>query len=493
MDVELGHEITGSTRAPVGPKRLQVPTTTRDGQKIPSGEQLRAAIATATSCYGPRGGGGRLFLVPASGDEEALVCMAAALVRLPCNASGEVPGCDDRGEIVVLGTNEDGQHFTSQLGTQLAHRNQASLLIPSLMLYELGWSCSYAQLDQRSKPEQVVVALVEWLSMEPTRILVCACNLSEMRSNPERVLQAEDPLITALLKGRPGDVGRVLTDVTEPGMVIGSRSTLELQVLALLVERLHLQGRVVCYSDTGGSKRLGWSDRDGDLTTSYLGAVWSEAPTATPGTRLPITSWDRQQLVAYARSVVASVVLETDLPTLPSWSPWYQRTNGVFIGVTDEDGEVMASVGSYEDTREETTLPENVTRAAVRVPGDAAERWEKPLDESNVWSVDIDVKVLQPAAEWVTYTPAQLLRLRLTPEDNYGFYLQLGERSATYLPAVWDHLTKQYLESGMEAPGLEQLLTMLSTKAGMRGDAWMGPGVRVSLYTTITMVLCGRG
>jgi len=84
--------------------------------------------------------------------------------------------------------------------------------------------------------------------------------------------------------------------------------------------------------------------------------------------------------------------------------------------------------------------------------------------------LELEISVLTEPQALAFSSPEDLLA-RLRPLED-GVVLQVGERSATYLPQVWEHL-----------PDRVKFLDSLARKAGGEPGDWRGPNVRVLTYT----------
>ena len=89
----------------------------------------------------------------------------------------------------------------------------------------------------------------------------------------------------------------------------------------------------------------------------------------------------------------------------------------------------------------------------------------RPLDESELAGLDIEISVLSP------------LRRAASPDEiepgKHGVVVSRGRRSGVFLPQVWEQL-----------PRKEDFLAYLcSEKAGLPPDAWKAPDTALSLFT----------
>ncbi len=406
----------------------------------------------------------RVILAPLDVGGEALFLQMVSLIQLK----------DMKMEVLVVVDNVNEVQF----GSQLQPRERGEVLQVSDLISLLEWrghTVNLVQLDPRARPEQVVVPLSEWMNQNNKRMVLFLCNLAKM-NNTQRAIEEDEKVLIPLCEVDLVPLEKVLLE----GRKLKESSSILLLTLVRLVSLQNWrQGRVVCYSDNRGWRREGWIDSLGPETIGYVSMCWGTRSAAED--MKPIFSYDRLQLVALARSVVAATILEAPTPSLPRWSPWYTRENGIFVGVSDGQGP-MASVGYYQDPEGTRDLPSNLVEAARLCPRDAKGRWKRPITSALVWNLHYDVKVLQPYQQWIHLNSYELPSLQLTPEDGWGVRLELaGGLSATYLPSVW-----------RERPywTIEEFLTNLSIKAGGTGREWMNEESRASLYSVVELVEC---
>lgn len=83
--------------------------------------------------------------------------------------------------------------------------------------------------------------------------------------------------------------------------------------------------------------------------------------------------------------------------------------------------------------------------------------------------LEIEISVLTTPRRLSFDSPEDLLN-KLRPHRD-GVVLRIGNRTATYLPQVWEQIGDKI-----------EFLNTLSEKAGCPPDAWRGPGVSVAVY-----------
>jgi hypothetical protein len=93
-----------------------------------------------------------------------------------------------------------------------------------------------------------------------------------------------------------------------------------------------------------------------------------------------------------------------------------------------------------------------------------------PLQEEELQELDIHISILSPRSPMCVRSENDLLE-QLQPGVD-GLLIELGERRATFLPAVWKEL-----------PNPRDFVNQLKRKAGLDPNKWE-PGIQVSRYTT---------
>ena len=92
-----------------------------------------------------------------------------------------------------------------------------------------------------------------------------------------------------------------------------------------------------------------------------------------------------------------------------------------------------------------------------------------PVTTNELDEIEIEISVLTEPKPLAFTSPEDLLA-KLRPYRD-GVILQIGDRSATYLPQVWEQI-----------PDKASFLDSLSQKAGAAAGDWRQPGTRVSIY-----------
>ena len=242
-----------------------------------------------------------------------------------------------------------------------------------------------------------------------------------------------------------------------------------IDLFAHIIKKLHYSGKVVDYYDSHGSTS---SDRLNRYIidhlpvhhlVSYVSIVY--------GTHLHqqhINHFDIMMAIAALKSNLLSDVYKKHYKVyLPTWSPFYRKKQGVFVG-TSIHGKTNCSYGRYENHSSTAT---KITEAALDCPKDAANRWTIPYTKDTMDDIKYKVELLESKKKWKR--TKHILKFPL--DGKHGMYLTLPQGgSATYLPVVArDHKWT-----------IENYLRSLAKKAGGRGDEWKNPHAVAKVYTS---------
>ena len=177
------------------------------------------------------------------------------------------------------------------------------------------------------------------------------------------------------------------------------------------------------------------------------------------------TAADRRYLLELARNTVRKVVSGGKLPDVPegSLAAKFTAPKGCFVTLT-EHGDLRGCIGYIRAQGPlYQAVIENARNAAISDP-----RFP-PVSPGEVDRIEIEVSVLTEPRPLDFASSAELLQKLKAHED--GVVLRIGERSATYLPQVWDQL-----------PDKVEFLNNLAEKAGCDRTDWRQPGTSVLIY-----------
>lgn len=427
---------------------------------VPTTFEIQCAFDEAEAVYPPIPRiNSRILLVPHAGVKESRIVTSATLLYLSKETTN----------IILLGTNHSGIRLPFPL-TIIKETTEHSLRINNEFLSYMKKPCAMALLDPDADINDVAKSLTDWLQQETNNVLIVSSDLSHYNTNQEEDNRNETPLIQGLIDGN-------ITLTENSFNKVNACGDLVLRVVARIVNMLELKGIVTCYNDSR-NKASGWYTIDGPSEVSYLGMIWIDPKLHEIGS---ISSFDKQYLTAFAKSCVIATLLSAPLPDLPLWSKWHKFYNGVFVGIKDKNGDTRASIGHYQTF--DRTIVFNVKSSAVGTVQDASSRWKRQLRIEDIESYIFYINILEDIYEWKEYVPSDLID-KIVPSDNYGFYLQIGNLEATFLPSVWSDMT-----STSGDISLQTLLTALTRKAGGIGSEWKNNNARVKLYNTLYIEL----
>jgi hypothetical protein len=203
-------------------------------------------------------------------------------------------------------------------------------------------------------------------------------------------------------------------------------------------------------------------DTLGDLSRGVVGyaAIAFYAPAAGQ-----FTAADRRYLLGLARQTVREVATTGQLPEVSAdgLAPKFTAVKGCFVTLT-KHGDLRGCIGYIVPQGPlYRAVVENARNAAIRDPRFPA------VGPGEVDQLEIEISVLTETQPLAFNSPEDLLR-RLQPHQD-GVVLQIGNRSATYLPQVWAQI-----------PDKVDFLNHLAEKAGCESSAWRQPGVSVAIY-----------
>ena len=165
-------------------------------------------------------------------------------------------------------------------------------------------------------------------------------------------------------------------------------------------------------------------------------------------------------LVAIARDAIAA----GERPQPMQWPQDWLRMNAASFVTLKIDGELRGCIGSIDPRRAlGDDVAHNAYAAAYRDP-----RFP-PLEPGEAAKLEIEISVLTPRVPIEAANEQEALAA-LRPGID-GVYLEFGERSATFLPQVWENLADRL-----------EFLSELRRKAGLPPRFW-NEGMKLSRYT----------
>jgi AmmeMemoRadiSam system protein A len=180
---------------------------------------------------------------------------------------------------------------------------------------------------------------------------------------------------------------------------------------------------------------------------------------------MPLSSEDRQYLLALARQTITRALEGRDLPSvdLKALSEDLRSAGASFVTLT-LGGQLRGCIGSIEPHQPlALDVQENASGAAFRDP-----RFP-PLGQEELEQVHIEISVLT-RPQLLSRTGPEDLVAKLRPHVD-GVIIERGWHRATFLPQVWEKL-----------PDPHEFLTQLCLKASLPPDDYHGPGLQVFTY-----------
>ena len=205
-------------------------------------------------------------------------------------------------------------------------------------------------------------------------------------------------------------------------------------------------------------------DTTGDTSRVVgYGAVAFYAPAAAGAAEFGAA--DRARLLGIAREALRECTATGRLPQVEAagLDAKFTAPRACFVTLT-LNGALRGCIGhlaAHEPLYR--AVAENTRNAALHDPRFPA------VSAAEAGGLEIEISVLTPARPLAFASPEELLA-KLRPGVD-GVILQIGRRTATFLPQVWEQL-----------PDKAAFLGHLAQKAGCEPDAWRGPGVQVQTY-----------
>jgi len=165
-------------------------------------------------------------------------------------------------------------------------------------------------------------------------------------------------------------------------------------------------------------------------------------------------------LLGIARAAIG----QRDAAAARDWpEEWLRRPGASFVTLR-LGGELRGCIGSIEPRRQlGEDVAANARAAAFRDP-----RFP-PVSPDEYPRLQVEVSLLSPREPFAAQSEADAVR-QLRPGID-GIYLEYHDRSATFLPQVWENL-----------PDPLAFLSELRRKAGLPARFW-DPDIRLSRYT----------
>jgi AmmeMemoRadiSam system protein A len=193
---------------------------------------------------------------------------------------------------------------------------------------------------------------------------------------------------------------------------------------------------------------------------------WAEPSSGQPNSKpVALTLEEKRFLIRLARQTVEEVVTTGRLPGVSEASVPANlcQRKACFVTLT-QGGRLRGCIGHLQpDEPLYRAVMENARSAAIHDSRFMA------VDSTDLPTLDYEISILTEPRPLAFDTPRELLQVLRPGVD--GVVLRLPDRSATFLPQVWEQL-----------PEPEEFLGRLAMKAGGSPDDWRQPGTTVLTY-----------
>jgi len=219
------------------------------------------------------------------------------------------------------------------------------------------------------------------------------------------------------------------------------------------------------------ARQKGWTAQmldyrnSGDTAGDKNGVVGYSAIAFTAPSETQYSKDERKALLALARKSLTEVVTHGRLPDAKAsdFTPRCSEEKGCFVTLT-KNGVLRGCIGNIMPNGPLwKSVMENARNAAIR------DYRFPPVQPDELRQIEIEISVLTVPQPLKFDSPDDLVK-KLRPHKD-GVVLELGLRTATYLPQVWEQISDPV-----------QFLSSLSMKAGAGPDDWRRPGTRVLVY-----------
>lgn len=219
------------------------------------------------------------------------------------------------------------------------------------------------------------------------------------------------------------------------------------------------------------ARQKGWTAQmldyrnSGDTAGDKSGVVGYSAIAFTAPSETQYTKEERKALLNLARKSLTEVVTHGRLPDAKAsdFTPRCSEEKGCFVTLT-KNGVLRGCIGNIMPNGPLwKSIMENARNAAIR------DYRFPPVQADELRQIEIEISVLTVPQPLKFDSPDDLVK-KLRPHKD-GVVLELGLRTATYLPQVWEQISDPV-----------QFLSSLSMKAGAGPDDWRRPGTRVLIY-----------
>lgn len=236
-------------------------------------------------------------------------------------------------------------------------------------------------------------------------------------------------------------------------------------ILMEVAKKQGWQGKILDYRNSGDTA----GDKNRVVGYAAIAFASPENTTAQTGSNSPVIELNEEEqhvLLKLAQETVELYVkegnaLEPEREQFAAY-PRLMEGRGSFVTLK-KHGQLRGCIGNIIGQQPlYLSIRDNAIQAAARDP-----RF-KPVTEAELADITVNVSVLDVPRPFQVDSPNEYLE-QLTHQD--GVIIMNGNRSATYLPQVWEEL-----------PEPVAFLSHLCLKAGISDDCWRDPQTQVYIY-----------
>jgi len=278
-------------------------------------------------------------------------------------------------------------------------------------------------------------------NIDDRTLIVASTDLSHYHTHDEAVA-LDKPCVDAIVAGNFKNASRCEMCGYYPVLV-----------LMKVAQKLNWSTKLLKYMNSG--------DVSGDLSAvvGYASIAFYKAAEKGDGLSLE----QKKYLLKVARDTIELYVKEKKRFEPKTDDPILKENKGVFVTL-EADGDLRGCIGHLEAVQPlYLDVRDNAWNAAFRDP-----RF-KPVSAEELPDIDIEVSVLSAPELIDAGSPEEYLKL-IQPNVD-GIILDYKGAGATYLPQVWGML-----------PNKIDFLSSLCQKAGLPGDCWKKPGIKIYRY-----------
>ncbi|MCX7018607.1 MAG: AmmeMemoRadiSam system protein B [bacterium] len=343
--------------------------------------------------------------------------------------------------------------FSQEIDTAAAARSLAKVLDDKTVIVASSDLSHYYPYDEAKKLDNSCVKTI--------------CDLDIERMSGQEAC-GKTPILTVMHLAKQKGWKTKLLDYRNSGDTAGDKSGVVGYAAIAFYEEKPADTQTKSAQETTITDGASNQAAPGGGTADDIQSTPSESGKAAAGpeqTSATLTSDDGKKLLELARKALNEAVTKGSLPeidpvTLPAK---FRELKGCFVTLT-EGGELRGCIGHiFPKEPLWHAVLDNARSAALEDP-----RFP-PVRAAELNKIEIEVSVLTAPRPLEFSSPDDLLN-KLQPHKD-GVVMQIGYRTSTFLPQVWEQL-----------PDKTEFLNHLAQKSGSAPSAWREPGAKIQIY-----------